>query len=164
MGKHSFHKAILLALLFAMIGGAVTPALAGASSTPAELTWLFGSGSATGGKYIHLRATLSGEAPAGGAVIKLTTTSPIISPPATATVPAGKTEVIVAIKSLAVHESTPVTITATYRNWIRTHTTLILRPYLSSMTIQSQIESGGTGRMTARLSGIAPQGGITVYF
>jgi hypothetical protein len=165
MGKHSFHKAILLAIVvFAMIAGTVSPALAGSSAIPGELRWLFGSGSATGGKTISLRVTLWGEAPAGGAVVKLTSSSPVITPPSSATVPAGATEVIVKVKSLAVHENTPVTITATYNNRVRTKRILILRPYLSSTTIQSRIRSGGLGRMTVRLSGIAPQGGITVFF
>ena len=37
---------------------------------------------------------------------------------------------------------------------------MILRPYLSSTTFQSRIRSGGLGKMTVRLSGIAPEGGL----
>jgi hypothetical protein len=154
----------LVVVAFVTIGGTVTPALAGQSAGTNTLRWLYGSGSATGGKVISLRVTLWAAAPAGGAVVSLKSSSPVITTPSSVTIPAGRTEAIVKVKSKAVHENTPVTITATYKNRVRTKQILILRPYLSSTTIQSRIRSGGLARFTVRLSGIAPEGGITVRF
>jgi hypothetical protein len=165
MFSFRFLKTLFLVVVaFVTIGGTVTPALAGQSAGTDTLRWLYGSGSATGGKVISLRVTLWTEAPAGGAVVKLQSSSPVITTPASVTIPAGRTEEIVKIRSKAVHENTPVTITATYKNRVRTKRILILRPYLSSTTIQSRIRSGGLARFTVRLSGIAPEGGITVQF
>jgi hypothetical protein len=165
MFKLKFLKAVfMLVVAFVTVGGTVSPALAGQSAGTDSLRWLYGSGSATGGKVISLRVTLWTEAPAGGAVVALKSNSPVITVPATATIPAGSTQTIVKIKTLAVHENTPVTITATYKNRVRTKQILILRPYLSSTTIQSRIRSGGLARFTVRLSGIAPEGGVTVRF
>jgi len=165
MFKLKFLKTLFLVVVaFVTIGGTVMPALAGQSAGTDTLRWLFGSGSATGGKVISLRVTLWTEAPAGGAVVKIKSSSPVITAPSSVTIPAGRTEAIVKIKSRAVHENTPVTITATYKNRVRTKQILILRPYLSSTTIQTRIRSGGLARFTVRLSGIAPEGGVTVRF
>src|SRR6476659_2322189 len=165
MFKLKFLKTLFLVVVaFVTIGGTVMPALAWQSAGTDTLRWLFGSGSATGGKVISLRVTLWTEAPAGGAVVKIKSSSPVITAASSVTIPAGRTEAIVKIKSRAVHENTPVTITATYKNRVRTKQILILRPYLSSTTIQTRIRSGGLARFTVRLSGIAPEGGITVRF
>ena len=165
MFRLKFLKTLFLVVVaFVTIGGTVMPALAGQSAGTDTLRWLFGSGSATGGKVISLRVTLWTEAPAGGAVVTLKSSSPVITAPSSVTIPAGRTEAVVKIKSRAVHENTPVTITATYKNRVRTKQILILRPYLSSTTIQTRIRSGGLARFTVRLSGIAPEGGITVRF
>ena len=165
MFKLKFLKTLFLVVVaFVTIGGTVMPALAGQSAGTDTLRWLFGSGSATGGKVISLRVTLWTEAPAGGAVVTLKSSSPVITAPSSVTIPAGRTEAIVKIKSRAVHENTPVTITATYKNRVRTKQILILRPYLSSTTIQTRIRSGGLARFTVRLSGVAPKGGVTVRF
>ena len=165
MFRLKFLKAMfMLVVAFVTIGGTVTPALAGAIGRHKHVAMAHGSGSATGGKVISLRVTLWTEAPAGGAVVTLKSSSPVITVPATATIPAGSTQTVVKIKTMAVHENTPVMITATYKNRVRVKQILVLRPYLSSTTIQSRIRSGGLARFTVRLSGIAPDGGITVRF
>jgi hypothetical protein len=158
----SFLMIAVTALVIGAIMGQSMPARA--DGVPGTLRWLFGSGSATGGKMISIRVTMWGTAPAGGAVVKLTSDRPdVITIPSTATIPAGESQVLFKVKSKAVTENVSVLITAEYKGEKRFKRITILRPYLSSMTLQSRIRAGGLGRVYVRLSGIAPTGGVTVF-
>ena len=146
---------IMLAALFGPIS--THPALAASS-----LHWLYGSGSATGGKRISLRIELTAPAPAGGAVVTLTSTSPLIPVPATTTVPSGASEKTISVTTIPTYDDTFVTVSATYGGVIRARQILIKAPVLSSLSVQSKIRAGGIGRVTVRLSGPAPSSGVVV--
>ena len=78
------------------------------------LSRLAASGSATGGKYITIRAELSGPAPAGGATVQLSSNSSLIPVPSTILVPAGATQQTITVKTVPTRTTTAVTIAARY--------------------------------------------------
>src|SRR5207248_2028994 len=106
---------------------------------------------------------LSGIAPAGGAVISLTSSNPnVASVPANVTIPAGSTSATLAITGRAPGQTT---ITATLASVSRTAPLTVVPPppTLTALTpSQFQIFIGGTATVTVALSGIAPAGGIVV--
>jgi hypothetical protein len=80
---------IVVGLLLAIVGqSALTPDTYAA----ATLRFLYGSGSQTGGKDITLRIALTEAAPAGGAVVSLSSSDGAINVPATTTVSSGQTD------------------------------------------------------------------------
>jgi len=81
------------------------PSMKSITLTPASI-----SGGAQGGAIVML----NGQAPAGGAVVDLSSDSPSAMPPALATVPAGSYSVTVPIPTNAVSASTLANITATW--------------------------------------------------
>jgi hypothetical protein len=81
------------------------------------------TGGAAGSAFVEL----NGAAPAGGAAVTLTSSSPLAVPPATVTVPAGNFLQFFSIRTRAVTASTTVTITASWRGGQVTHQ-LVLDP------------------------------------
>src|SRR5688572_9632869 len=70
--------------------------------------------SVVGGNSLQGTVTLTGAAPAGGAVVTLSDNSEAAMVPASVTVPAGATSATFEITTPAVTASTPVTITGTF--------------------------------------------------
>ncbi|MGZ4845498.1 MAG: hypothetical protein ACXVK3_08125 [Candidatus Angelobacter sp.] len=81
------------------------PSLKSITLTPATI-----SGGAQGGAIVML----NGQAPAGGAVVDMSSDSPSAMPPALATIPAGSYSVTVALPTNAVAANTLANITATW--------------------------------------------------
>ncbi len=71
--------------------------------------------SVKGGASLQGTITLSGPAPVGGAVIKVSANSSKAVPPAAITIPVGKVSATFTIKTAKVASSTAVTLTATFR-------------------------------------------------
>jgi hypothetical protein len=96
---------------------------------------------------------LNGQAPAGGAVVSLSSSSPAAQPPATVTVPAGVESVAFAMPTSQVTGDTPVTITATWKGVsAQAQTTLTPQPAPTSITLEPPTitsGSGTSGRVTA---------------
>jgi hypothetical protein len=96
---------------------------------------------------------LNGQAPAGGAVVSLSSSSPAAQPPATVTVPAGVESVSFTVPTSQVSADTPVTITATWRGAsVQATTTLTPQPAPTSITLDPTTTSGTSGsfgRVTA---------------
>src|SRR6476620_171056 len=152
-------RLVVVACLLALVGLPFSPSDAGAAST---LTRLAASGSATGGRYVTIRAELSRPAPAGGATVQQSANSPLIPVPASILVPAGATQETIQVKTVPTLTTTDVTITARFGGVTRSRVVTVKEPVLSSMYVQSVIRSGGVGRITVRISGNAPAGGIVV--
>ena len=152
-------RLVVVACLLALVGLPFSTSDAGAAST---LTRLAASGSATGGRYVTIRAELSGPAPAGGATVQLSANSPLIPVPASILVPAGATQETIQVKTVPTLTTTDVTITARFGGVTKTRVITVKEPVLSSMYVQSVIRAGGNGRITVRISGNAPEGGIVV--
>src|SRR4051794_16537022 len=114
----------LLIVLLAIIGPTrLTPSVQGAPRPlqPAHhldgphVHFLFGSGSATGGRRITLRVELTSPAPAGGVAVRLTSDRPEIIPlPDTIEVPGGATEREFHVTTNAVSSDTYVRVSAGY--------------------------------------------------
>lgn len=106
------------------------------------------SGTAIGGIVM-----LNGQAPPGGAVVSLSSSSPAATPPATVTVPAGAESTSVAFATSTVSQDTPVTITATWKEVsVQARTTLVPQPVPTSITLDpstTSSTSGSWGRVTA---------------
>jgi hypothetical protein len=106
-----------------------------------------------GGVALGAIVILNGRAPAGGAVVSLSSSSPAAQPPASVTVPAGVESVSFTVPTSQVSADTPVTITATWRGAsVQATTTLTPQPAPTSITLEPTTTSGSSGsfgRVTA---------------
>jgi hypothetical protein len=106
-----------------------------------------------GGVALGATVMLNGQAPAGGAVVSLSSSSPAAQPPASVTVPAGAESVSFTMPTSQVSADTPVTITATWRGAsVQATTTLTPQPAPTSITLEPATTSGSSGsfgRVTA---------------
>jgi len=163
--KIRFAHAFVLSLLVVSLFGAVVSSRVqqtSAEGTGITLTWFTASGSATGGKRIHLRVKSSAPAPAGGINVALTSSDPAIPVPPYAHINSGETEEIVGITTVPVVNTKTVTVSASLGGVTKSKQVTILEAYHSSLSLQSRIRAGGLGKVIVRLSGRAPSGGITV--
>jgi hypothetical protein len=112
------------------------------------------------------QVVLNGPAPAGGAVVGLSSSnSAVASVPASVTVAAGATSSpIFNIATTPVAADTPVTISATYRGVTKTATLTVEVAKLTSLTLSpTEVKGGGsTSNNTIKLNGKAPTGGAVV--
>ncbi|MBM3724379.1 MAG: hypothetical protein FJW40_02990 [Acidobacteria bacterium] len=134
--------------------------------TPAALTLVTIPSSIVGGNSTATPAvTLSGIAPATGAVVALSSSNPAVaSVPASVTVLSGATTATFTITTTAVTAATPVTITANYLGVNRT-ATINVQPVLISQFTASANTVGGRVTQDGNplyLNGPAPPGGVTV--
>lgn len=111
-----------------------------------------GGNTITGGAAASAFVELNGAAPAEGAVVSLTSSSPLATPPATVTVPAGSFLQFFSIATSPVESPTPVTITASWRGGQVTHQ-LVLNPGVppATWTLERTTTTGGEGS-NARVS------------
>src|SRR2546425_4325558 len=84
--------------------------------------------SVTGGASSQGTVTLSGPAPAAGAVVTLSSSSSVAGVPGSVTVPTGSTTATVAVTTTGVTSSTPVTITTSFGGVNRTATLTVMPP------------------------------------
>jgi hypothetical protein len=140
------------------------PASVSLSSVSVNPTSVTGGNSSTG------TVTLSGAAPAGGAIVALSTSNTTAARvPSSVTVAAGATSVAFTVSTSAAAASTTVTISAAYAGLAKT-TSLTVTPAppppatLSSLSLNPTSVVGGTQSSTGtvKLSGAAPAGGARV--
>jgi len=105
---------------------------------------------------------ISEPAPVGGLDIPLSSNNPAVPVPAHAHVNTGATEELIGVTTKPVVDTVNVTVTANYKGVVKSRIITIKEPFHSSLSLQSVIRAGGQGRVTVRLSGRAPTGGITV--
>lgn len=131
------------------------PALSALTLSPA--TFPGGCKTSTG------KVTLTGPAPAGGAVVTITDTNPAASMPASVTVPAGATTAKFTITGIAVTANQTGTVTASYGSVSRS-ATLTVRPVgVASVTLSPNPVVGPKGVTgTVTLECPAAPGNITV--
>lgn len=134
-----------------------------AGTTPCA-SFLFGSGSVTGGRQITLRVQLDAPAPSGGATVSLSSEdSGVISPPATVTVPEGATESAnFRANTSPIADSRNITISASYGGCTVSREVFVRATDLRALYVQSVIRAGGQGKVTICLNGPAPAGGASV--
>jgi hypothetical protein len=109
---------------------------------------------------------LDGPAPAGGAIVAITSSHPAVaSPPATVVVPAGATEsAVFSIPTTAISTSVAVTFTASYGGVSKTDAMTVKAAALYSLTVSPTSLTGGVSATANRvtLNGPAPAGGAVV--
>jgi hypothetical protein len=87
---------------------------------------------------------LNGKAPAGGAAVTLTSSSPAATPPATVTIPAGGASATVSIPTADVVTSTPVVVTASWNGGsVQAPFTVRPAPAPTSLTLTPTTFVGG---------------------
>jgi Beta-propeller repeat len=152
------------------VAGALQPQTAGGNEgfivkivSPALVALTLNPGTVTGGANSTGTVTLSAAAPAGGAVVTLTSSrTNVATVPASVTVAAGATTATFAITSNAVTAGTVATITATYDGISRADG-LVVNPLLGSLTLNPVVLTGGTGSTgTVTLTAPAPAAGTVV--
>jgi hypothetical protein len=125
--------------------------------------------SVVGGNSSAGTVTLSGPAPAGGALVTLSSSNTTVAQaPASVTVAAGATSATFTVTTSAVSASTVVTITAAYAGATRSASLTVTpaappAPALTSLTLNpTSVTGGNSSTGTVTLSGPAPAGGALV--
>ena len=96
---------------------------------------------------------LNGQAPAAGAVVSLSSSSPVVSPPATVTVPAGSPSASFGMPTSDVTTSTPVTITASWNgSTVQSQVTVMPAPKPTSLTLFPATTTGASGSVQGSVS------------
>ena len=133
-----------------------------AAAGPATLTSISVSpSSVTGGTGSTGTVTLTSGAPAGGAVVSLTSSNTaIVGVPASVTVAAGATTATFAATTVAVGAATPVTVSAVYSGVTRT-ATLTVNPPGQSVTLTVTATGRSGERVTSTPTGINVNVGTT---
>jgi len=152
----------------AAFGGVTLTATLNVSPPPAILTGLaINPLSVVGGASPTGTLTLNAVAPAGGAVVLMTSTNlAIVTTPRTVTVPAGSISVTFPVSTFTVAAATQVTITGNYNG--TASATMTISPAtataVSSVTLNPTSVTGGTANSTGTvtLNGTAPTGGSVV--
>ncbi len=108
-------------------------------------------------------ATLSGAAPAGGAVVTLSSNRATASAPLTVTILAATTSATFTVTTTATSADETATITASYAGIDRTATLAVLAPVVTSISVAPSSVQGGSSAMgTVGLTVAAPAGGVLV--
>ena len=118
----------------------------------------------SGGADATATVMLNGEAPAGGAVVSLSSNSPAIRPPATVTIPAGGFSTWFAVPTSAVAAATPATLTATW-NGVSTQAqvTVVPSPPPAAIALSPTSTVGQGGSSFATVSIASPQSTDTTF-
>ena len=123
----------------------------------------FTPASVTGGLNTSGIVTLQSPAPAGGIVVTLMSANPLVSVPATVTVPGNATTAIFTTSTLVTAVDTSIVITGTTGSLSVSGTLKVLAPRVLTIGFPSSIPVGGsTVTGTIKLTGKAPAGGCTV--
>jgi hypothetical protein len=118
---------------------------------------------ASNGEVQTVTVQLTTPAPAGGAVINLTSSNPSAAPvPATFTMPAGFAWNQFRFTIGSVSSSTPVTLTASVNGSSATVSFTVLPVALQNLTVYSPITGGVATSLIVMLNGAAPTGGEVV--
>jgi len=152
----------VLATLSATLNGGTQTAILTVQAPELEPIVLTPS-SVIGGAGTTAALTLTFPAPAGGAVITLTGSSPAAAVvPATATIPAGQTTVSVPITTSAVAVTQAVTITAAYGGITKTIKLTVKAALLNGLSLAPTSVIGGEATVvTLSLGSNAPAGGLS---
>jgi hypothetical protein len=120
--------------------------------------------SVTGGRSITIRVELDRPAYSGGFLILLYSSSSLIPVPGYIAVPGGQDYGSVTVKTGTTTVDKAVTITAKSGATTVSKVITVKKPYLYKLVVQTTYPEGQTGYITAKISGPAPSGGVTIYF
>ena len=123
------------------------------------------------GAAVNAEAILTAPAPAGGAAVSLSVSSPgVLGVPASVTIPAGATSAPIPVTVNTIGATTPVTIVGSYQGVTQQSAVLLVNgttgsvaPRLSTLSVTPNSAAGGsTVSLTVTLTGAAPGGGTAV--
>lgn len=126
-------------------------------------TFTLSRGALAGGVSVTGTVTLSGAAPIGGLPVSLLSNSAVASVLSQVKVPAGAVSAIFTITTTPVAANTAVTLSAASGGVTRVAGLTVLAPTLTSLVALSNSVIGGTvATIQARISSIAPVGGLLI--
>lgn len=131
---------------------------------PVLATLTFSAPTVTGGRSIRGTVTLSGRAPAGGAVVVLAgSDAAALALPASVTVPAGSAMATFAVNTQPVAGATQVVVTAAYgESTLAAELTLVPAMLTTLLLRPSYVRSGRQTVGTVLLDSPAPPGGLMI--
>ena len=150
-------------LLAVLILGVMLSPL-GTQTASAAVSRIASASSVTGGRNITIRVELDRPAYAGGFFVQLFTSSSLIPVPGYVVVPGGQSSVSFTVKTGTTTVDKAVTVSAKSGATTASKVITVRKPYLYSLVVQSSYPEGVDGKITAKISGPAPSGGVTVYF
>jgi hypothetical protein len=159
--RHSspLFRSLMAVIMIAMVALQSAPQPAASLTLPS----LTASSSVTGGRQATIKITLAQPALPGGALVLMYTSNASLVPvPPTVVVPGGATSYSFKVTTGTTITTTTVTIKASIGVSTPSAKIIVKEPVLSSLSVQSVYRAGGSGKITARLSGPAPSGGITI--
>jgi len=126
-------------------------------------TLTFSASSLLGGKNTTGTVTLSGNAPAGGMAVNLSSDHPAVTVPAVVRVRAGTSAMHFTVRTTPVAAPTTVTVTATAGGATVQAVVTVQPPTVKSLSVKPRVVSGGSSAAgTVILNGAAPAGGMVV--
>jgi hypothetical protein len=149
---------VIMLALFASVSlpglGPVVSASETAAIVPSNcVSYLFGSGSTTGGKTVTFRVKLAAPAGAGGTVVNISSNNQAIPVPATVTVAEGLQETTFQVGTNPVATTVSVTVSASAGGCSHARVVVIKAPILRSLSVQSVMRAEGLGKITVCLTG-----------
>ena len=153
---------LLVILVAAVLIGPLALASPDTVRASPAIRYLYGSGSATGGRSITLRVQLTEPAGPSGVRVTLSADDPSIDLPGSVVVRGGDTEVSLTAGTSPVARDVSVTVTAGRGGVTKSRVVIIKAPILAELSLQSRIRGGGQGKLTVKMNGKAPEGGMAV--
>jgi hypothetical protein len=124
----------------------------------------FSPSTQSGGAQASATVMLNGQAPAGGAVVSLSSNSLAVSPPPTVTVPAGSFSTFFPVSTSSVTAPTTATVTASWNGGsAQSQLTLLPQPPPSALTLSPTSTVGQSGGSSATVSIASPQSTDTTF-
>ncbi len=120
-------------------------------------------GKVPGGLAASVTISMSAAAPSSGMKVFLLSDDPAFVVPPTATIPAGKTSVVIAAKTLVVGADTDVTVTASVNGVVVDEDVTVQAARVAAVSIAPAVVLGGKPAVgTITLTGVAPKEGLVV--
>lgn len=142
----------------------------GIASVPVQVTVIptvasltVNPGSTQGGNEVFGKVVLANAAPAGGAVVPLSSSNPAAIPPNSITIPAEGTSATFTVKTIGVSVNTTATISVVGAANAASANLSILAPALASVAVApNSLVGGASATGTVSLNGLAVTGGTTI--
>jgi hypothetical protein len=130
--------------------------------TAVEIASLSVDASVLGGDLLNGTVTLNRVAPAGGTPVEVQSDKAEV-PSTTVLVPEGSKTMSFSVQTMPVETDSPVVLIASTQTMTATSQTVVLAPKITKLDFDPAIVvSGDRTVLTIRLSGVAPQGGLTI--
>jgi subtilisin family serine protease len=148
---------VTLTAAYAAIQKSVTVVL-----NPTAVSSLYGAATVTGGKSFTATVYLDGPAAPSGTSVAISSSTPVLSPPGSVTVPSGATSASFLVSTTTVADLVPAVLTASCGGVSKTLNVAVAPAVLSSLSLAATVTGGKTLTGTVYLTGPALPAGQTV--